>query len=660
MSSTVFRSRCLSAAFVLLASFFCGESFSQAKVWKPVTQEELAMKKPKVEADADAEAIFWEVRLDDKRDTKLTYSHYVRVKIFTERGRERFSKMDIPFTKGKKVEHVAARVTKPDGTSIELQSSDIFEREIAKTGKVKVLAKSFAVPGIEPGVIVEYQYTESIEGDSASGERLLFQRDIPMQKVSYYVRPHSNSLLQFHPYNMEDTRFVEAKEKENKEFRVGTMYDVPALKEEPYMPPDDEVRRWVYLRYANLGTIFQWGMISNDWGEDLKKRSKPNKEVKAKAAELTAGLTTDEEKLRKIYEFVQKNIRNVYFDNSLNEEQIKKLDVKDGDDALKKGMGGSYAVDMLFASLARAAGFETNIILAGDRTNNFFRPDKYPFPNFIEMSGVAVKTGNTWRYFDPCTPYHPFGRLDWHRENVTVMLIGDGGYYWKTIPVAEPEQSVAKRIAKLELSANGTLSGDVRIEHNGHQAMTRRRDEFRNSLAKREENIKDEIKGRIATAEISDITIDNFDDSSKPLVYNLKITIPNYAQKAGKRLIIQPGFFEYGASPVFSSATRTHDIHFPYPWSEDDSVNIQLPAGYDLDSAESPGEVADAKRMALLKIDMTIDRKQNLLKYKRSFHFGAGGSTLFPASSYGALKGLFDAFNKADTSALTLKQVLKP
>ena len=40
--------------------------------------------------------------MDDKKLGKLSYRHYVRVKIFTERGRERFSKMDIPFTKGKR------------------------------------------------------------------------------------------------------------------------------------------------------------------------------------------------------------------------------------------------------------------------------------------------------------------------------------------------------------------------------------------------------------------------------------------------------------------------------------------------------------------------------------------------------------------------------
>ncbi len=421
-------------------------------VWRPVTPAELALKSPKVDPDADAEAIFWEVRLDDKNQSKLTYSHYVRVKIFTERGRERFSKMDIPFTKGKKVEDVAARVIKPDGTIVNLQPGDIFEREIAKAGKARVLAKSFAVPGIEPGVIVEYQYTESIKNDSASGERLLFQRDIPMQRATYFVRPFSGSHLAFNAYNMADTRFVE----EKGGFRVANMYDIPALKEEPYMPPDDEVRRWVYLRYTSLASIFQWGTLTLGWSEALKKHSKPNKEIKAKAAELTAGAQTDEEKLRRIYEFVQRSIKNVNFDRSLDEEQIKKMNIKDGDDALKRGMGGSFAIDMLFAGLTRAAGYETNVVLAGDRTDNFFDPQKYPFPNFIQMSAVAVKVRNEWKYFDPCTPYHPFGKLDWFREAGTAMLIGEGGFVWHKIPWLT---TLSRRlIARLNLTSRRRVS----------------------------------------------------------------------------------------------------------------------------------------------------------------------------------------------------------
>ena len=72
--------------FVVLSIFCLLSAFSQAifaqdKDWREVTPEELAMKTPKVEPDADAEAIFWEVRIDDSSSEKLSRNNYVRVKI---------------------------------------------------------------------------------------------------------------------------------------------------------------------------------------------------------------------------------------------------------------------------------------------------------------------------------------------------------------------------------------------------------------------------------------------------------------------------------------------------------------------------------------------------------------------------------------------------
>ncbi len=71
--------------------------------WRPVEPAELALKKPMVDPDADAEAIFWDIRVDDGGESNLVLSHYIRIKIFTERGREQESKIDIPFFSGTKI-----------------------------------------------------------------------------------------------------------------------------------------------------------------------------------------------------------------------------------------------------------------------------------------------------------------------------------------------------------------------------------------------------------------------------------------------------------------------------------------------------------------------------------------------------------------------------
>ena len=132
--------------------------------------------------------------------------------------------------------------------------------------------------------------------------------------------------------------------------------------------------------------------------------------------------------------------------------------------------------------------------------------------------------------------------------------------------------------------------------------------------------------------------------------------MPNYAQKTGKRMFVQPGFFEYGEAPVFSSSTRKYDIFFRYPWSEDDQVEIKYPQSYDLDNADAPGTVADPKQIGLLEIKIGVNRPTALLNYNRHFHFGGNGTVWFGAEMYKPLKGLFDAFNTADSHTITLKQ----
>ena len=90
--------------------------------WRTLDPAELALKAAKVEPNADAEAIFWDIEIDDGGYSDLVLSHYVRIKIFNERGREKHSKMDIPYVNGVKIKDIAARTIKADGS---IETGDI-------------------------------------------------------------------------------------------------------------------------------------------------------------------------------------------------------------------------------------------------------------------------------------------------------------------------------------------------------------------------------------------------------------------------------------------------------------------------------------------------------------------------------------------------------
>jgi Transglutaminase-like superfamily len=404
------------------------------------------------------------------------------------------------------------------------------------------------------------------------------------------------------------------------------MENVPAYKEEPYMPPEDEVRRWAYARYRTYFSADFFLTTSMAFDRLIHEEvTKSSKTIKQKAEELTAGAPDDTAKLRKLYEFVQKNIKNTSFDSSVTDEEQEKLDIDNVGEVLKKGAGSAMWVDLLFASLASSSGFPVAVVLSGNRSENFFDPQKYPYASFIHPAAIAVRADNKWKIFNPGTPYLPFGRLVWYEENSQAMLVS-AGYDWITIPPAEPAASLAKRTGKFNLLEDGTLEGTLTLEYTGHPSFTRRREGLNETPDKRQDAIKDDIKGRISSAEIGSVTVENFDDNTKPLTYTVNIKVPNYATKTGKRLFLQPGFFEYGNKPVFASSTRVNSISFPYSWSEADDLQIQLPAGFELDNADSPAGVTDQGKITGLKIAMRYDKAANLLIYRRNFFFGAGGT----------------------------------
>src|SRR5262249_37415816 len=149
-----------------------------------------------VQKDADAEVIFWEARVVDEIQENIdsvyprtVINHYLRIKIFNERGKDSQSKIDIPYGPDVEIKDLAARTIKPDGSIVEVQKKEIFDRTIVKQGGQKIRAKSFAMPAVEPGSIIEYRYREVRNNSFSFYERLDFQRDIPVQSVKYSMMP---------------------------------------------------------------------------------------------------------------------------------------------------------------------------------------------------------------------------------------------------------------------------------------------------------------------------------------------------------------------------------------------------------------------------------------------------------------------------------------
>ena len=387
----------------------------------PVDPADLALKTSTVEKDADSEAIFWTVRVADEAegwDTRTVLRHYIRIKIFTDRGREAQSKIDIPYLKDQEISDIAARTIKSDGTIVELKKSDIFDRTIVKVSGAK-LKQVFCNARYRRGAVIEYRWREirknQVHGMTDSTCNAIF----PARLVKYYPKTLASSMygMRAKTFHGDNTAFV----KEKDGYYSTTMSNVPAFREEPRMPPENELRAWMLVYYSDkssVGAQQLYSELGRERYEQYKSSLKVTGEIKNATAEAIADATTPDDKLRRLFDYCRSKIKNIYDDvTGLTPDQRAKMkENKTATDVLKRGFGTSGDIDILFSAMANAAGFEARITKLADRSRYFF--DVNSTDDFqLSTYNVAVKVGEEWRFFDPASRNVPFGMLRWQEES---------------------------------------------------------------------------------------------------------------------------------------------------------------------------------------------------------------------------------------------------
>ncbi len=653
----------LALLFFSVTAAFSAPLIGHLMPWKPVDPAELASKTPKVEKDADAEAILWEGRVLDEvggSDYVQSYIYYyVCIKIYTERGKESQGTVNIPFEGRTTISDIAGRTIKPDGTILDLAKDAVFERVVAKASGYKERVKSFAMPGVEPGAIIEYRWRETT-ADAFTHRVLYFQHDIPVQVARFHVHPLSwvtyTPVMHVIPFNCQNPVWAP----EANDYSVAELTNIPALREEPYMPPDQQVRQWmlVYTTETNQPAPEKFWQ---GFGKELFGRYKPlmkvNGTVRSTAEKIIAGASTPEEKLKRLFDYCRITIKNIDREGSgLTPEQRKDLkENKSPEDTIRQGAGKGWDIDLLFGALATAAGFDARVAKVPNRGQMFFRP-AYTYWYFIPGYDIAVRVNDHWQFFDPASTYVSFGMLSWREEAVPALVTDPKQAEFITTPLSPPEKSAQARRGTFQLHEDGTLEGTVRIEYTGHSAARQRESIAGETAVEREEHLRDQLKERLSTIEMSELKVENIGDTDKPLVYSYKVRVPEYAERTGKRLFVQPAFFQRGLDAMFTASERKYPIYFHYPWSESDSVSIELPAGFSLDNAESPASLGfgDAGKY---QVKLTVSPDRRTLTYSREFAFGNGGAILYEANLYPQLKKIFNVIHERDNHVVTLRQM---
>jgi hypothetical protein len=425
------------------------------------------------------------------------------------------------------------------------------------------------------------------------------------------------------------------------------------------MPPEDQVRPWILIYYSEDKKVTPekyWIEFGKKLYNDTKPQLKVNDDVRRAAESAIEDAKDPEEKLARLIRYCRTQIKNLRDDDVTEQQRAKAKQNRSPGETLKHGAGTGLELNMLFAAMASAAGFEARYARLSDRSDTFFNrgfPDSY----FLRTYDVAVKVNDTWRFYDVTTNFLPAGMLRWQEEGVTALVSDPKNPVFVDTVLSPPDKSRRMRNAKLELKEDGSIEGDVTLAYTGHAASDRRQEAARESATQREEDLKDMVKRQYSTAEISAVKIENLQDAEKPATYSYHVKIPGFAQRTGRRLFLQPSYFHVGYPAMFPTSERKHGIYYQYPWREDDTVEIQLPAGFEFDNADAPAPLEFGKP-GRYDVSLAVTPAKQLV-YRRTFVFGREGAIMYPVAAYPNLKAVMDTIHQRDNHTITLKQADK-
>lgn len=637
---------------ICLLALFASAATLRALDWIEPSAEELAATASAIDPEAGAE-ILYRVRQIDCSDYSGATDDYTRIKVFGEKGVRQLEKVDVEYNAGDKISSLQARVIKPDGTVINVEKNAFYDREIVKYGDIKMRVRSFSFPRLEPGDIAEYK-SRILSDDVIYWSQFYFLGEMPARHAVFRVKP-----ARLHPPYGTMAFYYKCDEQKIQRDKAGFSYvemkNQPAFVRETDMEPEDDVQPWMMFYPAKTGQSPDafWRETAMEAGAKAERHAKkPGKLVRETATTIAASATTDEARLARLTDYCRANIVNYYhyIPNGGLDEKIRKQKDRTPDDLIKTKRGHCEDIPVLFVAMARSLGIDARIALCANRRKGAFKKN-LPMAYFLDDIIVAVKIGGEWRYYDPAHNLVNTGSLRWLNEGVPVLIVMPKGVEWAVTPATPGAQSMMKRTARLRLNDEGTLLGDVTIEYSGQCEIDARYDFYTASRQKIEELVRERVQARMPNAEVSDIAVTNAHDVLKPVSLSYSVKIPGYAENAGQRFFIQPGFFTKGAPARFTAAERQHNMNFSYPMTERDDIEITLPAHFRIEEGSSPPDIKPGD-WGGYELTIAMKKSTNSILYKRDFVFNP---RWLPPKAYKTVKYIFDTVHANDSHALTLR-----
>jgi uncharacterized protein YegP (UPF0339 family) len=416
----------------------------------------------------------------------------------------------------------------------------------------------------------------------------------------------------------------------------------------PYASPAwHELTTAVYIAPTNFtigsyqGNMATWkamGLFHNtlNSGRDVLPDA-----VKADVARICAPLIEAEEKVKKLYEYLQQNTRYISIQLGVGGWQPF-----DAAYVAKNRYGDCKALSNYMYSLLKEAGITARyaIIKAGYSRDAKRILEDFPMPQFNHVV-LCVPVAKDTMWLECTSQSESAGYMGGFTGNRKALLVTpEGG-----VLAATPRYSVAEnsQIRRLDgkLDAAGNLLVSVHTKYTGEQ-----QDGITSLVENTNANeVKEKLNEKLdlPTYEVLDYKYTQKKDRLPEVSESLNLELQRWATVSGKRLFLQPNMLSQSTFKLESDTARTCDYVFDMEYRDVDSLELELPDGYTPEAM--PKDVSLKTKYGHYRFTTKLDN--NRLFVLRSMEQYAGR---YPAKEGVELEQFWDAVFKSDRARVVL------
>lgn len=430
-----------------------------------------------------------------------------------------------------------------------------------------------------------------------------------------------------------------------KTYSTWMVKDLPAIKREIYSPDWNEQVTCVFFGPSDFQVDNYTGNMATwqDFGKfvySLKQgRDALPSATKQAVHQLTDGISDVKKKIGVLYEYMQKNTRYISIQLGIGGWQPF-----DAGYVATKGYGDCKALSNYMYSLLKEAGIPSyyTVIRAGENAHEII--SNFPSQQFNHVIVcVPVEKDTVWL---ECTSETlPAGYLsDFTADRYGLLVDENGGKLVRT-PKYGIQENLEIRNIKAVLDEDATLT-----THSVTQYKALQQDPYHdliNYFAK--DKVKEKLHERfdLGTYEINSFDYKEEKSSLPVITETLDITVSNYATITGKRLFIVPNIMTRTNRKIPPTDERKTDIVLRDEFRDIDSVEIEIPKGYEPESLPAPIKIESK----FGTYSCSVKLEGNKIFYYRIREQFSGR---FPPKDYSSLADFFESIYKADRNKLVL------